>query len=241
MFRSPQALLASLLLHGLIGGMMLYLAFPKIVRSEESIARRCSIMLSRVVPVMPEMVREVPVPVTKPVEPKPVNQVKAVPKPKPIAPVKKIEKPAPVVEKKVEPLPAAQQETAEEKASETVETVTAERVWDEAESAIEIAAVPPAPAQSPHSYLNEHLAEIARLLQEYLYYPRMARKRHIEGEVLASFTLKTDGTVSDVTVVRHARAVLDRAAVRTIESLSGRLPHPQTALTLEVPIRFVLK
>ncbi len=95
--------------------------------------------------------------------------------------------------------------------------------------------------QSSERYLNEHLARIAQLLQEYLYYPRMARKRHIEGEVLAVFTLEKDGTVHDISVEKHARKILDRAAVQTIASLSGRMPHPEHTLTLEVPIRFVLK
>lgn len=95
--------------------------------------------------------------------------------------------------------------------------------------------------QSSERYLNEHLSRIAQLLQEYLYYPRMARKRHIEGEVLAVFTLEKDGTVHDISVEKHARKILDRAAVQTIALLSGRMPHPDHALRLEVPIRFVLK
>ena len=94
--------------------------------------------------------------------------------------------------------------------------------------------------QDREHYMSEHMAVIAKLLQENLYYPRMARKRHIEGEVLAAFTIETDGTVGNVALKKHARPVLDRAAVQTIESLSGLLPHPEAALTIEVPIRFVL-
>ena len=94
--------------------------------------------------------------------------------------------------------------------------------------------------QTQRDYLNQHLAKIVALLQENLYYPRMARKRRIEGEVLVAFRLECDGTVHDLHIKRHARQILDRAAVETVASLSGKLPHPKNTLSIEVPIRFVL-
>ena len=250
MIRSPQAFLASLSLHVLIGAMILFVVAPKIVSPEAGEMKRCRITLSHVVPVAPELMRHhtqapshkkmprVETPVVKP-----VNMPKAVSKP---VPATKVVKPvAPATQAVPEIQEAATAEPAAEEAvtrdARTDDAVVPENAATEEEVlAVETIDAAP-PRQNSESYLQEHLAIIVRLLQENLYYPKLARKRHIEGEVLAAFTLQTDGTIQDVTVKKHARDVLDRAAVRTIESLSGQLPHPQTELTLEVPIRFVLK
>lgn len=230
MIRSPHAFLVSLSLHLLIGLFILAVVAPKMVSEEAGESTRCRIALSHIVPTFSELVEKS---VTKPVQAEKKKMPTAT---KPVVktiPVKSV--PTQIVpdvreEKAFEPAAAAAVE------KETLELVASENLTDLPETAVQ-----PLPEQSGKSYLDEHLAVIARLLQENLYYPKLARKRHIEGEVMAAFTLLTDGTIKDVTVKKHAREVLDRAAVRTIESLSGQMPHPQTVLTLEVPIRFVLK
>ena len=232
---------------------------PGMTLSEQSAVTRCRIALSQVVPVLPDLETEAPKhtapPVRKATQPAKAQQrpmVPAVKKPevtKPAAGAPAVNEPVRVVEETA--MPETVEETAEaETVNETAVPTETQAVPSATEADAAYAAARPAPAipmqaaapvQSSKSYLNEHLAVIARLLQEHLYYPRMARKRHIEGEVLATFTVETDGTVHGVRVKKHARDILDRAAVKTIESLSGRLPHPKQALTLEVPIRFVLK
>ena len=247
MIRSQQALLVSLSLHALMGVMLVFVVSPKILSPQEGEIRRCHIALSHVI--------SVPAPALAPI----LETAEAFPQqtvaPRKKAPVKTVAtpvKPKPVQEKKTErALRKAAQPVEEPRVRVETETVSDEAVQAETEAgertaseqavpSAETAAVAP-PRQDGGSYLNEHLAIIAQLLRENLYYPKLARKRHLEGEVLAAFTLQTDGTIRDVTVKKHACDVLDRAAVRTIESLSGRLPHPQSTLTLEVPIRFVLK
>jgi protein TonB len=258
MIRSPQAFLISLSLHLLMATAFFTFVVPGITSPQQSAVTRCRIALSQVVPALPEMAAETPehaVPPVRKAVKKPVTQ------PTPVSPaVKKaveVKRPAAESAVQTEPVPAAQPEAAAgpETIRDTVvptetEAVPTEIEATDASSAAASSAAPSVPAepvetaepvQSSESYLNEHLAVIAKLLQEHLYYPRMARKRHIEGEVLATFTVGTDGTVHGIGVKKHARAILDRAAVKTIESLSGHLPHPQRALTLDVPIRFVLK
>jgi protein TonB len=89
-------------------------------------------------------------------------------------------------------------------------------------------------------YVNIHLATIAQLLQENLYYPRRARKRGIEGEVVVKFRLQKDAQVKDIEIISSNSEILSRGAVKTIENLSGEFPKPDDELTLTVPISYSL-
>lgn len=89
-------------------------------------------------------------------------------------------------------------------------------------------------------YVEENLAEIVALLQENLYYPRRARKRGIQGEVLIRFTLSKNAKISDVKIISSKSEVLSRGAMKTIENIEGKLPKPQEILTFNVPISYLL-
>ena len=89
-------------------------------------------------------------------------------------------------------------------------------------------------------YLDEHIKRITELLQENLYYPRSARKRGITGEVIVKFTLHTNASVDNIKTISSTSDILSRAAVRTIEDLSGEFPKPKKTLVLKVPIKYSL-
>ena len=89
-------------------------------------------------------------------------------------------------------------------------------------------------------YVNMHLATIAQLLQENLYYPRRARKRGIEGEVIVKFTLQKDAEVTEIKILSSQSDILSRGARKTLQNLSGEFPKPDEALTLTVPISYSL-
>lgn len=91
------------------------------------------------------------------------------------------------------------------------------------------------------AYVVMHIQEIQTLLSQNLYYPRMARKRGIQGEVLVSFCILSNGDVEHIQVLKSNREILSRAAIKTIENLAGRFPKPSEALTLQVPIRYSLQ
>lgn len=247
MMRMSQSFLISLFFHGLIGAMLIYFFVPGMVKKHGESPRYC-IALSQVLPAMPISKNPAPVPEKKvapenkkalPVitakkekrvvhrESKPLTQP-SVPKPIPATAPERVVQAAPASVQL-----AVEEETVPESArSETAPNVTAAT----AGTSMEIEGV-----QSEHDYLEAHLLAIAQLLKSHLYYPKIARKRGIEGDVVAVFTLEPDGAVHDVSIKQHARGILDRAAVETIQSLSGLLPHPKNALTLEVPIRFRLR
>ena len=98
------------------------------------------------------------------------------------------------------------------------------------------------PVQTPkEKYLEEHLKVIAQLLRKYLYYPKRARKRRIEGKVHVEFTLLKNGTIEGINVIKGSKDILNRAAVTTIKKLSGKVPKPTESITIEIPIVFRLK
>ncbi len=91
-------------------------------------------------------------------------------------------------------------------------------------------------------YLDEHLQVISQLLRRYLYYPKRARKRHIEGTVVLVFELLKNGDIGTIHIKKSSsRAILDRAATKTILKLSGKVPKPPKMISIEIPIQFRLR
>ena len=176
--------------------------------------------------------------IKKPTKPKKLPKKKKIPlkKKKPVPPKPKpktVEKPIPkVVEEKIV--------AVEEKAEEVIVTPMQKPVLSSA--AVKEIAKPITPQTTPQDqYIKSNISEIMGLLRKHLYYPRMARKRHIEGKVVVEFELLVDGSIQNIRVIEAHRDILGRAAVTTIERLEGKLPKPSEKLLLTVPIMYKLK
>ena len=89
-------------------------------------------------------------------------------------------------------------------------------------------------------YVQTNFSAIKSMLQENFYYPLSARKRGIQGEVVVKFTLLKNSTIKDIIVTKTPHEILSDAAVKTIESLNGKLPAPSEELLLELPINYNL-
>ena len=160
----------------------------------------------------------------------PQKIIKAKPKPKPLK--KKVLKPK---LQKVPDVVIVQEKVVEE----IVEEVEVEELIQESE---ELNAVVQEEKISPQkAYIDENINQIIALLEEHLYYPRRARKRGIQGDVLVRFKLSIEAQVSEIEVVSSSHDILSRGAVETIESLSGKFPHPKEELIISVPIPYRLK
>ena len=76
-------------------------------------------------------------------------------------------------------------------------------------------------------------------------YPADAQKQKVEGRVLAKFVIETDGSISDIEVVKHAFPSLDAEAVRVIQAMPKWIPGRQKGQAVRVkfvmPINFSLK
>ncbi|QOP45248.1 TonB family protein [Sulfurimonas paralvinellae] len=162
---------------------------------------------------------------------KSVKKEKVVPKKKTKVPETKPVKEAP--QNKVQ----KEKETVKEPEEKTVLPVPTKGVQKEEDCPLACCSHP----SKEQVYTEKNLAIIAKLLQKNLSYPRRARKRGIEGEVIVKFTLKTNAEVTDIEIVSSKSDVLSRGAVKTLENLSGKFPKPDEALTLTVPIDYKLQ
>ena len=76
-------------------------------------------------------------------------------------------------------------------------------------------------------------------------YPADAQKQKVEGRVLAKFIVETDGSISNIEVVKQAFPSLDAEAVRVIQAMPKWKPGRQKGQAVRVkfvlPINFSLK
>lgn len=90
-------------------------------------------------------------------------------------------------------------------------------------------------------YIELNTDLISKLIQENLSYPMSARRQGITGVVLIRFNLNSDATISTIVVKESNSEILSRAAVKTIEELSQKLPKPSKDITLTIPIEYKLR
>ncbi len=249
--RLTKSFLYSLFLHGTVVLLIIALFFMSESKEKVAESKRCKIMLSQVC-ACPPAKAEVKPPVAEKRK-KPQTKKQQVKK----EPVPLIKEPAPFVKEEVvvQDQPEVEEEVVEEVVLED-ETLENEELAEEepneqivnpdAEAALSSAAqAAPVPAASEEispedAYVNAHISEIMALLRKNLYYPRMARKRGIEGKVLVRFELLQNGEIQNIEVLESERDILARAAMTTIERLDGKFPFPEETLVLNVPIMYQL-
>jgi TonB family protein len=75
-------------------------------------------------------------------------------------------------------------------------------------------------------------------------YPSDALKGKIQGEVLVSFIVKSDGKVESAKVLRGVHTLLDAEAVRVVNILPAWKPGIQDGKAVDVagmvPVKFIL-
>ena len=238
MIRNGRALVFSFVIHAAIAAAAI-LALESFQNDKPGEKARMCIALSQFAQPVAKAPKPLPTPPKKqPEPPKP----KPKPKPKPVVKPKPVEKP--IIKEKA-PVVVPEEVAVIEPEIEPVETVTEERMPEpetiETAAAEEVAPQPVPALSAGDQYLQEHLALITKLLQEHLYYPKMARKRGITGEVMVAFELLRNGQATRINVLSGERTTLNDAAIKTIERLSGRFPKPSEPITLHVPIRYELQ
>jgi len=81
-------------------------------------------------------------------------------------------------------------------------------------------------------------------LEENLRYPTMAREAGIQGTVFVTFVVETDGSVTDVRVLRGIGGGCDQEAIRVVEMMPrwepGRQRGQPVRVQFNMPIRFRL-
>lgn len=88
-------------------------------------------------------------------------------------------------------------------------------------------------------------AALFEYLQNNVKYPADAEKKKVEGRVLVTFVVNTDGSITDIEVVRKTFPSLDAEAVRVISGMPRWKPGEQKGQKVRVkytvPLTFRLK
>ena len=76
-------------------------------------------------------------------------------------------------------------------------------------------------------------------------YPEDAEKQKVEGRVIANFVVETDGSISNVNVVKQVFPSLDAEAIRVLQAMPKWTPGKQNGKPVRVkytvPVTFKLK
>jgi len=98
-----------------------------------------------------------------------------------------------------------------------------------------------APAVSvEENYLNLNFSKIVSAINEAKFYPRRARRLHIEGIVKIKFLLKCNKSVKIISVHCQKR-FLKKATIKIIKDASSEFPKPPKDIEISVPIEFKLR
>ncbi|MBW2476108.1 MAG: energy transducer TonB [Deltaproteobacteria bacterium] len=74
---------------------------------------------------------------------------------------------------------------------------------------------------------NDYLQALLRELAKHKKYPDSARRRGLEGDVIVTFTVLEDGTISRTNIEKSSGwSILDRAAIRSLKRLGRFKPIP---------------
>lgn len=98
--------------------------------------------------------------------------------------------------------------------------------------------------KSVPEFVGGHL-QMMKWLSENIHYPEEAVKNNIQGRVVVSFIVNTDGSLSDVKVARGVHALLDAEAVRVVTQMPRWNPgtnHAGDAVKCQftIPVQFKL-
>lgn len=99
----------------------------------------------------------------------------------------------------------------------------------------------PKPNVSSEDINGATLGRIRAMIENSLTYPSIARKLRIEGTVVVSFVLKSDGLVEKAEILTSSGSnLLDTKAIQTVLALSGDYPSLSKTAYLKIPIVFSL-
>jgi TonB family protein len=114
------------------------------------------------------------------------------------------------------------------------------------------AAMPQSEHTEPYTFVEEMPqfrggeAEMLKYLGMNVRYPKEAQEAKVEGIVVASFVVETDGTLSNIKIIKTLGQGTDEEVMRVIETMNGNwLPGKQDGVAVPVqytlPMRFTLK
>lgn len=172
---------------------------------------------------------------TKKIIEKPIKPIEKKELKKKIIPVQKLTAKEIVVQKPKLPV-----EKVEKASVEEVEKIVAETEAQVSEQSAPAVAVSKPKLSYEAQYIQDNIALINALIKKNLFYPRLAKKRGLQGEAMVSFTLSLNGEVLEIEALGDLSSILKKSAIKTIKKASFSFPHPQEVLALRIPIVYKL-
>ena len=81
---------------------------------------------------------------------------------------------------------------------------------------------------------------LVKFIQENLVYPKKAKKQRIEGEVIVSFVVKSDGSLTNFEIIKSVHHLLDKEALRIVKLMPKWTPGVERFDVVKLPINFTL-
>jgi len=175
------------------------------------------------------------------------KEIKQVIKPKPIKEIvkKKIVKKKVQKAKAVEPVKISEPEPIKHIEPEVIQTVQTQPMPKTQKIIKQITKEKPIPIASifDAQMKDSFIAGLYELLDEKKYYPKMAKRRKLEGISQISFTLSKDGLIKEVFLQKSCgHKMLDSAALKVVRSIEFYKPIPDAvsmaSLHLNIPIKY---
>ena len=183
------------------------------------------------------------VPKKKPLPPKKsVIKEKPEPEPKPKPKLKPLKKPViKKTKKKVLKKKHLSRQKRKEKTKKSLKSVVKKETDQNITTVLPLKVkYTPPPPPPKESYISTNFAKIQRAVVQNRYYPKIAKRLHIQGEVKASFYLLPSGKIEDLKAT-GAKKILCKAAKKTILRASQDFPHPKERVKINIPIIYSLK
>ncbi len=93
------------------------------------------------------------------------------------------------------------------------------------------------------AYLNEDsllFLMIKNSIDKYNQYPKIARKRIIEGDVIIEFIIFKNGTVDKINIIKGAHNILNESAINAIKKASKEFPNMEQDTRIKITISYNL-
>ncbi|XPV70155.1 MAG: energy transducer TonB [Halarcobacter sp.] len=88
-------------------------------------------------------------------------------------------------------------------------------------------------------YLEKHLKEIVKLIQQNIKYPKRAKRLNIQGEVIVEFKLLNTGEVINIKAIDGHRFLI-KSSIKAIINASKDFPKVNKTIKIKVPISYKL-
>ncbi len=107
-----------------------------------------------------------------------------------------------------------------------------------AEEEIEEEAIPFQLVEDKPSFMGGDPNAFSAWVSQHLVYPEIAKENGVQGRVMLEFTVGTDGSVSDVKLLRGVDPSLDKEAIRVVSSSPKWTPGRQRDRAVKVKYTF---